>query len=261
MMRRVVRLAAEAGCWYVYQAIIDTSPVIAGRIKRLQEHGIGVEGTILLGTDDQDEEYIRRLVDFLMGINLDVAEFTILTPFPHTPLREQLAKEKRILQQQLDRLHTDKVVYQPKQMTPAKLQELFHYAWDTFYADGGYQIKMGTLFKKNHRPERWLTAPTNVMIPKNRVTSSVTLRSTHEPGSPDLDQPGDRPLRRLSTGYGGCGQRFKPSRSPGSNNLICWRRKMAQKNLKKGFPKRDNCQTQSRFYMYFTTQHRQHRLF
>ncbi len=33
-------------------------------------------------------------------------------------------------------------------MTTAKLQELFHYAWNTFYADGGYQIKMGTLFKK-----------------------------------------------------------------------------------------------------------------
>ncbi|MEA3332336.1 MAG: radical SAM protein [Pseudomonadota bacterium] len=145
---KVVSLAAEAGCWYVYQAIIDTSPVIAGRIKRLQEYGIGVEGTILLGTDDQDETYIRNLIDFLMDTNLDVAEFTILTPFLHTPLREQLEREKRILHNNWIDYTTDKVVFQPKQMTPAKLQELFHYAWDTFYADGGYQIKMGALFKK-----------------------------------------------------------------------------------------------------------------
>ncbi len=143
----VVRLAAEAGCWYVYQAIIDTSPVIAKRIERLKEHGIGVEGTILLGTDDQDETYIKNLVDFLMGINLDVAEFTILTPFPHTPLRTQLEKEKRILNNNWIEYTTDKVVFQPRQMSPDKLQELFHYAWDTFYADGGYQLKMGALFQ------------------------------------------------------------------------------------------------------------------
>ncbi len=143
----VVKLAAEAGCWYVYQAIIDTSPVIVRRIERLKEHGIGVEGTILLGTDDQDETYIRKLVDFLMGINLDVAEFTILTPFLHTPLRRQLEKENRILNNNWIEYTTDKVVFQPRQLSPDKLQELFHYAWDTFYADGGYQIKMGALFQ------------------------------------------------------------------------------------------------------------------
>lgn len=144
----VVRLAAEAGCWYVYQAIIDQSPVIERRIIRLKDHGIGVEGTILLGTDDQDEDFIRSLVDFLLGIDLDIAEFTIMTPFPHTPLRSQLEKENRILHNNWIDYTTDKVVFEPRQMSPAKLQEMFHYAWDTFYADGGYQIKMGSLFKK-----------------------------------------------------------------------------------------------------------------
>ncbi|MCD6293066.1 MAG: radical SAM protein, partial [Deltaproteobacteria bacterium] len=66
----------------------------------------------------------------------------------HTPLREQLARENRILHNNWIDYTTDKVVFQPKQLTQAKLQELFHYAWDTFYADGGYQIKMGALFKK-----------------------------------------------------------------------------------------------------------------
>ena len=81
----VLSLAAEAGCWYVYQAIFDTSDVIRKRVKRLKDHGIGVEGTILLGTDDQDENYIKRLVDFLCEIEIDLVEFTILTPFPHSP--------------------------------------------------------------------------------------------------------------------------------------------------------------------------------
>ncbi len=100
----IVRLAAEAGCWYVYQAVFDTSDVIRDRIRMLQDHGIGVEGTVLLGTDEQDADAIKRLVDFLCEVRLDVAEFTIVTPFPHTPLRATGAR-RADSEQQLGRLH------------------------------------------------------------------------------------------------------------------------------------------------------------
>mgnify|MGYP000055548995 CR=1 FL=1 len=40
----------------------------------------------------QDEDGIRRLVDFLLEVGLDIAEFTIMTPFPHSPIREQLER-------------------------------------------------------------------------------------------------------------------------------------------------------------------------
>ncbi len=145
--KEVLKAAAEAGAWYVYQAVFDTSDVIRNRIKRLKDHGIGVEGTILLGTDDQDEDYIKRLVDFLLEVELDVAEFTIMTPFPHSPLRKELEEQGRILSNNWIDYTADKVVFQPKQMTPEKLQELYYYAWDTFNAESGYQLKMGNLFK------------------------------------------------------------------------------------------------------------------
>ncbi|MFA5514736.1 MAG: cobalamin-dependent protein [Desulfuromonadales bacterium] len=144
----ILKLAADAGAWYVYQAVFDTSDVIRNRIRRLKDHGIGVEGTILLGTDDQDADDIKRLVDFLIEVELDVAEFTILTPFPHSPVRTQMQNEGRILNSNWHDYSADKVVFQPKKMTPEKLQEMYHYAWDTFYADGGYQLKMGELFKR-----------------------------------------------------------------------------------------------------------------
>lgn len=149
----IIKMAVDAGCWYVYQAIFDTSDVIRGRIQRLKDHGISVEGTIILGTDNQDEDYIKRLVDFLLEINLDMAEFTILTPFPHSPIREQFEKDGRILSNNWLNYTADKVVFQPKHMTPEKLQELFYYAWDTFYRESGYQLKMGELFLKVIRRE------------------------------------------------------------------------------------------------------------
>jgi radical SAM superfamily enzyme YgiQ (UPF0313 family) len=144
----ILDLAAEAGCWYVYQAIFDTSDHIRQRVKRLQERGIGVEGTIILGTDEHDEDYIKRLVDFLMEINLDLAEFTILTPFPHTPIRETLQNEDRILTNDWLRYTGGTVVYQPARMSASKLQDLYYYAWDTFYGKEAQNVKMGKLFMK-----------------------------------------------------------------------------------------------------------------
>ncbi|WP_028573478.1 B12-binding domain-containing radical SAM protein [Desulfonatronum lacustre] len=144
----ILDLAAQAGCWYVYQAVIDDSKTIRERIRMLKDHDIGIEGTILLGLDDHDESYIKRMVDFLLEVELDMAEFTILTPFPHTPIREMFEQQDRILSNNWLEYTCDKVVFQPKQMPPDTLQELFHYAWDTFYAEGGPQLRMGNLFKK-----------------------------------------------------------------------------------------------------------------
>lgn len=149
----VLKWAARAGAWYVYQAVFDTSDTIRKRVQRLKDHGIGIEGTIILGTDDQSEDDIKRLVDFLIEIELDVAEFTIMTPFPHSPIRRKLENEGRILSNDWSQYTADKVVFQPKQMTPEKLQELYHYAWDHFYAQGGHQLKMGELFKQVIRRE------------------------------------------------------------------------------------------------------------
>jgi radical SAM superfamily enzyme YgiQ (UPF0313 family) len=149
----VLKHAAEAGAWYVYQAVFNTNKVIRDRIKALKDHGIGIEGTIILGTDDQDEDDIKRLVDFLIEVEMDVAEFTILTPFAKSPIREQFLREGRIFDNNHSSYSCDKVVFKPKKMTPEKLQEMYYYAWDTFYANGGYQIKMGKLFETVIRRE------------------------------------------------------------------------------------------------------------
>jgi len=146
-------LAYQAGCWYVYQAVFDTSETIRRRIRHYHEHGIGVEATVILGTDDQNADSIRRLVDFLLEIELDIAEFTIMTPFPHSPVRAQLEREGRILSNDWSDYTCDRVVFQPKRMTPAELGKMFHYAWDTFYAEANQELRMAELFMKVRKRE------------------------------------------------------------------------------------------------------------
>lgn len=117
-------------------------------MRSLKDHGISIEGTILLGLDHHDEDYIKRLLDFLFEIDLDIAEFTVLTPFPGSPIRRLLEKEGRILSNDWSKYTADRVVFKPKLMSPERLQELYYHAWDTFYADKSYQFRMGDLFMK-----------------------------------------------------------------------------------------------------------------
>ena len=150
----ILDLAAGAGCWYVYQAIVDTSDYIRRRIKRLKERGIGVEGTVILGLDNHDEDYIKRLVDFLLDIDLDLVEFTILTPFPHSPVRRQLAEQNRILSDDWIRYTSGEVVFKPAKMSVEALQKMYSYAWETFYSDCSQEIQMAKLYLKVIQKEK-----------------------------------------------------------------------------------------------------------
>ncbi len=143
----VLDAAAEAGAWWVYQAVYKDSKVIRRRILRLKERGIFVEGTILLGLDDHDADSIKRLVEFLIEIELDLAEFTVLTPFPHTRCFDELEASGRILHYDWNRYTAGEVVYQPARMRPDELQELYHWAWSAFYADEPQAVKMSRVLR------------------------------------------------------------------------------------------------------------------
>ncbi|MDD4861418.1 MAG: DUF4070 domain-containing protein, partial [Smithellaceae bacterium] len=151
---QVLDLAAQAGAWFVYQTIFDSSDYIRDRIKRYHDHGIAVEGSILLGLDYHTEDYIKRWMDFLLEIELDMAEFTILTPFVHTRTFDDLQKEGRIYSYDWNDYTCGKVVFQPKMMTPEKLQEMYYYCWDRFYEEEPANYKMFKMLKQVMDKER-----------------------------------------------------------------------------------------------------------
>ena len=161
----VLDLAAQAGAWYVYQAVFDTSDLIRDRVKRYHDHGIGVEGTILLGLDHHTEDFIKRLVDFLLEIDLDLAEFTVLTPFPHTKAYDDLIQQDRIFSFDWNAYSADKVVYHPRHMTAGTLQKMLEYAWNTFYKDETQEVKMFKLFHQVVEREM----ANNTFRPRNRA--------------------------------------------------------------------------------------------
>jgi radical SAM superfamily enzyme YgiQ (UPF0313 family) len=163
----VLEMAAKAGAWYVYQAIFDTSDYIRNRIRRYKSYGIGVEGTIILGTDEHTADGIKRLVDFLQEVDLDLAEFTVLTPFAHTPIRAQFEKEGRILSNDFSAYTADTVVFQPRRMSPEELQHMYDYAWEAFYRDEPQRYKMYRLFKQLQKDDAISSLSSKKAIPED----------------------------------------------------------------------------------------------
>jgi len=150
----ILDLAAQAGAWYVYQAVIDDSDYIRNRIQRYHDFGIGVEATVLLGMDNQSEDDILRLIDFLLEVDLDLAEFTVMTPFRHTKAWDDMVRDGRIFDHDWSNYNAGKVVFKPLKMSPDRLQELYYFAWEQFYKHETQEQKMFKLLMKVMEKER-----------------------------------------------------------------------------------------------------------
>jgi radical SAM superfamily enzyme YgiQ (UPF0313 family) len=96
-------------------------------IKRIQSHGIRVNGCFVLGLDGHTPEVFDQVYDFAMESELYDVQITYQTPFPGTPLYERLLKEDRLLYPgEWDRCTLLDVNYQPSGMTVDQLRNGFH---------------------------------------------------------------------------------------------------------------------------------------
>ena len=172
----ILKLAAESGCWFVYQAIWQESDMIREKVRMMHDFGIAVEGTILLGMDNHGPDIFKRMVDFLLDCDLDLAEFTVLTPFPGTPFFDQMKRAGRLLHEDWTRYNAEDVVIHPAGMTPDQLAEGYQYMWDNFYKDESQPAKMFRLYRKlvsrkAFQPE--IQGPEKRSVPGQRAGSSA----------------------------------------------------------------------------------------
>jgi radical SAM superfamily enzyme YgiQ (UPF0313 family) len=137
----LIREMALAGCTGVFvgfeslqtQNITDSnkkSPPAedyARRVALLHRYGIQVNGSFVLGFDHDDEQVFETTVRWIEENRLECATFHILTPYPATPLFEQMESEGRLLHKDWSQYDTAHVVFRPKLVSPQQLAE--GYAW------------------------------------------------------------------------------------------------------------------------------------
>jgi len=95
-------------------------------IKKVHDYGIGVDGSFVLGLDDDDEGVFDRTLEFVNRAKIDVCFFSILTPYPGTALFSKFESEGRIFDYDWSNYTTSRVVYKPKLMTPDQLLEGYY---------------------------------------------------------------------------------------------------------------------------------------
>ena len=133
----LLKMAAESGCYGLFIGFESLSQETlqshhkssnqADRyrslIQKIHDRGIGIEGSFIFGSDDDDPSVFRQVADFCEDTKIDAAVFAILTPYPGTRIYEQYSKENRIFSRDWDLYDMDHVVFRPQKMTVEQLQE------------------------------------------------------------------------------------------------------------------------------------------
>jgi radical SAM superfamily enzyme YgiQ (UPF0313 family) len=103
-------------------------------IKKMHDHGIGVIGGFILGSDADTKDIFKRTAEFIHETDVDGCQFTAMTPFPGTKFYEQMQAEGRLLYtnypQDWARYNAYEVVIRPRNMTVEELQEGQQYMYE-----------------------------------------------------------------------------------------------------------------------------------
>lgn len=133
--QELLKLMARSGCMAMFVGLESISPdSLAAANKRpnigldyqravaaIHRQGIDIIGSFIFGLDPDQPGVFRQTVDFAERVKLSAAQFSVLTPFPGTPLYDQLKKEGRITSFDWSLYNMRNVVYQPRNMTAAEL--------------------------------------------------------------------------------------------------------------------------------------------
>jgi radical SAM superfamily enzyme YgiQ (UPF0313 family) len=134
----LLELISEAGCYEMViglESLDDDNldiispwkkkqaPKYEELIARIQEHGIGVSGSFIVGYDHDTEETFDRLYEFIRKNKLYEVSISVLTPLPGTAAYFRLKKEGRILSYNWEDYTTWAVVIEPKNMSKDTLEK------------------------------------------------------------------------------------------------------------------------------------------
>ncbi len=143
----LVHLSKEAGCvaWLIgFESVSqETLDAIGKKTNRVDEytqavhnihrHGMAVIGCFIFGFDTDTPAVFKETLKVIKKLKIDIADFSILTPFPGTLLFKQLEQQGRILTKDWKNYNLKTVVFTPQQMIPEELLAGVQQMYTEFY--------------------------------------------------------------------------------------------------------------------------------
>ncbi|NOZ41009.1 MAG: B12-binding domain-containing radical SAM protein [Planctomycetes bacterium] len=116
-------------------------------VRRIQSHGITVNGCFILGLDKQTPAVFQEILDFALEAPLYDVQITVLTPFPGTPLYERLLQEGRIIEPgRWDLCTLFDVNHIPLNMTPDQLREGMYWLVEKLFSEDCLRVRRKHFF-------------------------------------------------------------------------------------------------------------------
>jgi radical SAM superfamily enzyme YgiQ (UPF0313 family) len=144
----ILKLCQKSGCTGLFLGFETLSPAALASVgkrvnkpgeylevvRKLHDHGIGIDGSFVFGFDTDDPGVFDRTVEFVIKAKLEIVYFSILTPYPGTRLHKRLVQEGRLLTEDWSLYDANHVVYRPKTFTPDELLTGYYRALKEVYS-------------------------------------------------------------------------------------------------------------------------------
>jgi radical SAM superfamily enzyme YgiQ (UPF0313 family) len=175
--KELVQLSKEAGCvaWLIgFESISQTTIDTIGKktnkvaeyiqaVNNIHDQRMVVIGCFIFGFDTDTPDIFNTTLKTLQELQIDAADFCILTPFPGTPIFHQLEKEGRVITTDWNRYNMKNVVFQPKQMTMKELLAGTRKMYTEFYSTAHTVKRIVKNLKRGVHPF-FLVVARNVII-------------------------------------------------------------------------------------------------
>ncbi len=185
----LIQKAAAAGCKALFvglETLSASNLVQIGKkinvveryrelIKRLHDNGIAIVGAFMFGLEHDDEDVFKRTADFAEETQIDVPQFSILTPLPGTRFYAEVEREGRIIERDWTKYNGNHVCFRPRQLSveslDAGLKWIYQrcYSWRSIIKRTSLRLKplIWTLNGIYHtRVKRWIAGSTIADVPQ-----------------------------------------------------------------------------------------------
>ncbi len=139
-------LAARSGCRALFtgfesvsrEALVECNkknrPGEYGElVANIHKRGIALEGGFIFGFDHDRPTVFDETVEFVDRIDVDLAHFSILTPYPGTHTYARMLADDRITSFDWKLYNLYNVVFEPANMTAEQLHQGLRHAYRSFY--------------------------------------------------------------------------------------------------------------------------------
>lgn len=141
----LLALLKGSGCWQVNFGIESGDPEVlkkhrkffgldeVGRkLKMVRDAGMRVKGLFMIGLPGEDEEAIRRTIDYALSLPLEEINVTKFTPFPGAPVYKTI-RDFGEFDEQWPKMNCLNFVFIPHGMTKDQLENLYNEFISRFY--------------------------------------------------------------------------------------------------------------------------------